>query len=519
MEIQLTDRPIGRTEAMALIAQMEEMKSRLISLHPDLQASSYGMATANQRAADTFGLLPGAANVEGDMGEVGSSNPQNTLREYSPANKPVRLQERDSLRNQRLQPLIPITSPRPLEAEGGVTLSDKEMCAIKELIRKELHARSTESTEDAEERAIGKGGFDVHDDPAEEMTATRKKVSEYIPSAARGEEPISSHREQLSFVRGESSAHVSRNIDGTMVGSVARRPSITSGANHRKRPSLEAAIDDHTGQIFAQATMASHVKDSDADSAADDDDWDTVAENAYGAFIHISLQDGVLSAWRRCGPMLLASVLIQGAFAYELFRALPDVEDAPHFCAIPSDLQLAALGVFVTLLLNNVTGMASAARLSLFSTEFRAAKSSADVAVATVRVHWLHRGLAFVCAVVTEMVTWTGILASGILFILTAESVDLVIRSTVAIIFVQNVDEIVFEAYCSAALKDYVRATKYKKPELPKALQGPWAKIDAIYSVWLHLPVVTAITAGIVFGMRARPGIACSSWYQGENTE
>ena len=43
------------------------------------------------------------------------------------------------------------------------------------------------------------------------------------------------------------------------------------------------------------------------------------------------------------------------------------------------------------------------------------------------------------------MLSWSGILLAGILFAFTAESVDLVIRSTVSVMFVLNIDEIVFE--------------------------------------------------------------------------
>jgi len=43
------------------------------------------------------------------------------------------------------------------------------------------------------------------------------------------------------------------------------------------------------------------------------------------------------------------------------------------------------------------------------------------------------------------MLSWSGIFLAGILFAFTAESVDLVIRSTVSVMFVLNIDEIVFE--------------------------------------------------------------------------
>ena len=42
------------------------------------------------------------------------------------------------------------------------------------------------------------------------------------------------------------------------------------------------------------------------------------------------------------------------------------------------------------------------------------------------------------------MLAWFGVLVAGILFAFTAPTVDLVVRSTVSIIFVLNVDAIIF---------------------------------------------------------------------------
>eukprot|EP00960_Hanusia_phi_P041793 755156-Hanusia_phi.AAC.2 len=65
------------------------------------------------------------------------------------------------------------------------------------------------------------------------------------------------------------------------------------------------------------------------------------SENAYGAFIHVAIQvekrrwraksdtcafqRGVLTGILKCGPMLVASVVLQMIFALELFYALPSI--------------------------------------------------------------------------------------------------------------------------------------------------------------------------------------------------
>ena len=57
----------------------------------------------------------------------------------------------------------------------------------------------------------------------------------------------------------------------------------------------------------------------------------------------------------------------------------------------------------------------------------------------------MKRVLVFVCAVATEAISWSGILVSGLGWIFTSRSVHDLIRSTVCIMFVQNVDEVVYE--------------------------------------------------------------------------
>ena len=60
-------------------------------------------------------------------------------------------------------------------------------------------------------------------------------------------------------------------------------------------------------------------------------------------------------------------------------------------------------------------------------------------------VSFMKRVLVFVCAVATEAISWSGILVSGLGWIFTSRSVHDLIRSTVCIMFVQNVDEVVYE--------------------------------------------------------------------------
>eukprot|EP00960_Hanusia_phi_P048864 759209-Hanusia_phi.AAC.13 len=71
----------------------------------------------------------------------------------------------------------------------------------------------------------------------------------------------------------------------------------------------------------------------------------------------------------------------------------------------------------------------------------------------TLRSNFYLRLAIFFTAILTEILTWSAILVSGILWISSSPTIDLVIRSTVAVMFVLNVDEIVFESDSAALLQ------------------------------------------------------------------
>ena len=51
--------------------------------------------------------------------------------------------------------------------------------------------------------------------------------------------------------------------------------------------------------------------------------WASNAENAFGAFIHICLQEGARKAFYKCGFMTCVSACVQLTFVYELWKGLP----------------------------------------------------------------------------------------------------------------------------------------------------------------------------------------------------
>lgn len=234
--------------------------------------------------------------------------------------------------------------------------------------------------------------------------------------------------------------------------------------------------------------------------------WLQQAENAYGAFIHVALKDNIWKALAKCGPMLLASVLVQAIFSFRLFQHLPDFRNIcikQALCSIPSDLQLSAVGVFITLMLNNVPVMFRAATISIKCAHRRNNLERPKSTVVDMRISWAKRAAIFVLAVLSELLTWSAIFTTGILFILTSRSVELLIRSTVAIMFVQNVDEVVFEACCSPDIKEEVENFRYKVDlQHTEERQTLIDKVKRIYLLFLHLPTIVIIITILVFGFR-----------------
>jgi len=52
----------------------------------------------------------------------------------------------------------------------------------------------------------------------------------------------------------------------------------------------------------------------------EDDSWVKHTQNAYGAFAHVAMQSGIYRAMQMCGPMLMASIMIQTVFAAQLLN-------------------------------------------------------------------------------------------------------------------------------------------------------------------------------------------------------
>ena len=151
--------------------------------------------------------------------------------------------------------------------------------------------------------------------------------------------------------------------------------------------------------------------------------------------------------------MLMVSCGIQMVIAFQLFVAhQEEVARLQVVCEIPFSLQMSAVMIFVTMMFNHVSEMWRGAQIILASThhiggnggkigdleplsdseEEEGSQSQQELRSPIVAGSG-KRLLIFVVGVVTEIATWGAILMSGVLWIVTSVDVDLVIRSTVAV--------------------------------------------------------------------------------------
>ena len=107
--------------------------------------------------------------------------------------------------------------------------------------------------------------------------------------------------------------------------------------------------------------------------------------------------------------------------------------------------------LFMTVMLNNVSPMAVHGVLAVNTEQLMQ-----NEALRRIDVSAAMRLNAFVFALVSEVITWVGVISVGIQFILVSRTVVEVMRSTVSIVFVLNIDEVVFQVSAQLALRAHL---------------------------------------------------------------
>lgn len=154
-----------------------------------------------------------------------------------------------------------------------------------------------------------------------------------------------------------------------------------------------------------------------------------------------------------------------------MLNRLWQLEQEADLCNQPILLQMCAMAIYVILMSNNIPGMWRAGKIALTASFHKggdgASIGNVDAADAgekmvALRAVTLERLIIFAVGVLFEFLTWSLLFVAGIVWINSATDVDLVIRSTVSIMFVLNVDELMYESCCPSNIREDVQSTKYR---------------------------------------------------------
>lgn len=260
------------------------------------------------------------------------------------------------------------------------------------------------------------------------------------------------------------------------------------------------------------------------DELADGGGWDSDQSwlqnnrNAYGAFVHVALQSGLGRAFSLTGLMLVTSMFVQTAFAKWLINTHWNDFTAHQedLCQVPFSLTVSASFIFITLMLNEASGMMNASLVALFSTHHVGGDGDTIGAMDDEGTHGdlvampIHHGVCerliiFTFGAFGEIYTWSLILTSGLMWICTSSNTDLVIRSTVSIMFVLNVDELIYETCCPMPIIDDVEETKYRVPNtgISKLVPPKWRHfVEYTFGVYIYLILLISCAVSAVLFAR-----------------
>jgi hypothetical protein len=183
------------------------------------------------------------------------------------------------------------------------------------------------------------------------------------------------------------------------------------------------------------------------EECADDEllyDWLECSHNAYGLWIHLATQGGLVKGISAV-PMVLASTFVQMVFSLQLlnvhkndFDKEVQAEQGIDLCMQPILLQMCAMAIFVILMSSNLPGIWRATRICLSATYHKGSNGSAvaslseeclgDPAQAPVKIQRAvaERIIIFVIGVLSELTVWVMLLVAGLVWINSASNVDLV---------------------------------------------------------------------------------------------
>eukprot|EP00802_Teleaulax_amphioxeia_P008100 Tamp_08108.p1 GENE.Tamp_08108~~Tamp_08108.p1 ORF type:complete len:688 (-),score=86.46 Tamp_08108:317-2224(-) len=220
--------------------------------------------------------------------------------------------------------------------------------------------------------------------------------------------------------------------------------------------------------------------------------WRPCSQNAYGAFLCIAMSEGLVQAIKQVGIMLSLTIIIQLIFATQIQLNIPELDAVKGLCRSEYSLWWASLTLYWFLMMDNVPHLVQSLVLVLFTREQDKAGRRTRV-----NVSMPSRIMIILIAILTESAAWGVQVNAGTRFILTAADPIAVVRSTVALMFIQGIDEAIFKTCSTPKLRrmmgDYTYRIMWLQIFGNCANEQGVFRFKNIYSQYFHMPLMGVV--------------------------
>ena len=231
--------------------------------------------------------------------------------------------------------------------------------------------------------------------------------------------------------------------------------------------------------------------------------WYSVPQTMYAFFIMIALswskkknikKSKICKAIMIAGPSLFFTIIAEAVVIIELARHteslvndnstnLEDIDDKSHlpmvqFICISLFLIDMSSKFFATL--RNI--------ISIFSKEIKYEEENF-----TIQIKKCSKALIFI-SMLPDLVTWIAVTIIGIRFLLISSSTTQIIIDTLAVNYIVDVDDMMFNSFVPEKIKDSI-----EKIQFSGIMNTKTSRISSYYNLYVHLPLIIVITAVIVY--------------------
>ena len=254
--------------------------------------------------------------------------------------------------------------------------------------------------------------------------------------------------------------------------------------------------------------------------------WDSLPESVISTVIYFCLVEHnepqfkfheVLRILFQVGFPVYMVFSLQYVFILELYKFLPNFADDNNLCQKPVLLEISAISVFLIFLIPSSRSVITQSHIILGSQNvaypIKPENPDDDDAEEQMELQKLYspiskRIFVWLAIVLFEILVLYGTFIIGVLFILTAATVDSVILASVSVNFIMDIDEMARDAFETVAIsqhmEDMIFETTRGSHVEHKLTRKPmdWNVLKTFSSI-VGNSAVLVITLSVVFGLRA----------------